>query len=107
MNLVGGGYRYTLCRLYHSSDRERLVYWYVVNKTYILLRSQKIIKLLHIAPEKNLQKVLKASTKINYISGDLNFLVADRKIDITDINFEDNYYNYPILQKAYHKIKGR
>ena len=53
--------------------------------------SQKTIKLLHIAPEKKLKKALKTSSKIKYINGDLNPLVADRKIDITDINFEDNF----------------
>jgi len=48
-----------------------------------------MIRLLHIAPEKNLQKVFKAFSKIKYISGDLNPLVADRKIDITNINFKN------------------
>jgi len=55
-----------------------------------------MIRLLHIAPEKNLQKALKAFSKIKYISGDLNPLVADRKIDITDINFKDNYFDFII-----------
>lgn len=65
------------------------------NKTNIL-HFQKTIKLLHIALEKNLQKVLKASSKIKYIRGDLNPLVADRKIDITDINFRNDYFNFII-----------
>jgi len=30
------GYRYFLCPRCHSSDRERLVYWYIINKTNIL-----------------------------------------------------------------------
>jgi hypothetical protein len=70
-SIIGGGYRYAVCPKCNSTDRERLVYWYIVNKTNIL-HSQKMIKLLHIAPEKNLQKVLKAFCKIKYISGDLN-----------------------------------
>jgi len=98
-----GGYRYSLCPRCHSSDRERLVYWYIVNKTNIL-HSQKIIKLLHIAPEKNLQKVLKVFSKIKYISGDLNPLVADRKIDITDINFEDDYFDFIICNHVLEHI---
>jgi len=103
INLIGGGLRYSLCPRCHSSDRERLVYWYIVNKTNIL-HSQKTIKLLHIAPEKNLQKALKASTKIKYISGDLNPLVADRKIDITDINFEDDYFDFIICNVLEHIV---
>ena len=50
-NIVGGGYRFALCPGCHSTDRERLIYWYILNKTNIL-HSQKTIKLLHIAPEK-------------------------------------------------------
>jgi len=37
MNLMGGGYRYALCPRCHSTDRERLVYWYIVNKTNIFI----------------------------------------------------------------------
>jgi len=103
INLIGGGLRYSLCPRCHSSDRERLVYWYIVNKTNIL-HSQKMIRLLHIAPEKNLQKVLKTFGKIKYISGDLNPLVADRKIDITDINFENGYFDFIICNHVLEHI---
>ena len=104
MNLIGGGYRYSLCPRCHSTDRERLIYWYIVNKTNIL-NLDKTINLLHVAPERNLQKVLKASTKIKYISGDLNPLVADRKIDITDINFEDDYFDFIICNHVLEHIQ--
>jgi len=100
---LGGGYRYALCPRCYSTYRERLVYWHIVNKTNILY-SQKIIKLLHIAPEKNLQKVLKAFSKIKYISGDLNPLVADIEIDITDINFEDDYFDFIICNHVLEHI---
>jgi len=81
-----------------------LVYWYIVNKTNILY-SQKTIKLLHIAPEKNLQKALKAFSKFKYISGDLNPLVADRKIDVTDINFENDYFDFIICNHVLEHIQ--
>ena len=48
--------------------------------------------------------MLRASTKINYISGDLNPLVADRKIDITDINFENNYFDFIICNHVLEHI---
>jgi len=64
-----------------------------------------MIKLLHIAPEKNLQKALKAFSKIKYISGDLNPLVADRKIDITDINFENDYFDFIICNHVLEHIQ--
>lgn len=99
-----GGYRYALCPRCYSTDRERLVYWYITKKSNIL-NSSKNIRLLHIAPEKNLQKVLKASTKINYISGDLNPLVADRKIDITNINFENDYFDFIICNHVLEHVQ--
>jgi len=102
---LGGGYRYALCPRCHSTDRERLIYWYIVNKTSIL-HSQKMIKLLHIAPEKNLQKVLKASTKINYISGDLNPLVnCDIRLDIADMDFEDDYFDFIICNHVLEHVQ--
>jgi len=68
-----------------------LIYWYIVNKTNIL-HSQKTIKLLQVAPGKNLQKILKSFSHIKYIGGDLNPLVGcDIRLDITEMNFEDNF----------------
>ena len=69
------------------------------------MHSQKTITLLHIAPERNLQKVLKTSSQIKYINGDLNPLVADRKIDITDINFGDNYFDFIICNHVLEHIQ--
>ena len=66
MNLIGGGYRYSLCPRCHSTDRERLIYWYIVNKTNIL-NLDKTINLLHVAPERNLQKIKKSFSRIEYI----------------------------------------
>lgn len=99
-----GGYRYALCPRCHSTDRERLIYWYIINKTKILNPS-KNIRLLHVAPEKNLQKILKSFSHIKYISGDLNPLVADMKIDITNINFEDDYFDVIICNHVLEHVQ--
>lgn len=104
LSLIGGGYRYTLCPRCHSIDRERLIYWYIVHKTNIL-HSQKSIKLLHIAPERNLQKIFKINNKIKYINGDINPMVADRKIDITDINFENDCFDFIICNHVLEHIQ--
>jgi predicted SAM-dependent methyltransferase len=104
-NIVGGGYRYALCPRCLSTDRERLIYWYLINKTNIF-SSQKKIKLLHIAPEKNLKKAFRNSNKIQYIDGDLNPLTADKIIDITDINFKDNYFDFIICNHVLEHVKN-
>jgi len=98
-----GGHRYTLCPRCYSSDRERLVYRYITKKSNIL-NSSKNIRLLHVAPEKNLRKILKSFSRIKYISGDLNPLVADRKIDITNINFENDYLDFIICNHVLEHI---
>jgi len=49
--------------------------------------------------------VLKAFSKIKYISGDLNLLVADRKIDITDINFENDYFDFIICNHVLEHVQ--
>ncbi|MCG2686886.1 hypothetical protein L6278_01975, partial [Candidatus Parcubacteria bacterium] len=67
MNLIGGGYRYSLCPRCHSTDRERLIYWYIVNKTNIL-NLDKTINLLHVAPERNLRKMLKSFLILNILA---------------------------------------
>lgn len=103
-DIVGGGYRFALCPRCRSTDRERLIYWYIIHKTNIL-NSSKSIKLLHIAPERNLQKVFRASSKMEYINGDLNPLIAEEVIDITDINFENNYFDFIICNHVLEHVK--
>jgi len=64
-----------------------------------------MIRLLHIAPEKNLPKALKAFSKIKYISGDLNPLMScDIRLDITDINFKDDYFDFIICNHVLEHI---
>jgi len=105
MNLVGGGYRYCLCPRCYSTDRERLIYWYIVNKTNIL-NLDKTINLLHVAPERNLQKILKSFSNIEYVSGDLNPLVnCDVILDITDIKFKDNFFDVIICNHVLEHVK--
>jgi len=91
LNLIGGGYRLTLCPFCFSADRERLVYYYLKNKTDIFEPERKF-KLLHIAPGERLKKVLKSSS-IEYVSGDIESSLADIKIDITDIKFDNNCFD--------------
>lgn len=49
--------------------------------------------------------MLEASSKIKYINSDLNPLVADRKIDITDINFGNDYFDFIICNHVLEHIR--
>jgi len=65
-----------------------------------------MIKLLHIAPEKSLQKILKSFSHIKYISGYLNPLMnCDIRLDITDMNFKDNFFDVIICNHVLEHIR--
>lgn len=82
-----------------------MIYWYITKKSNIL-HSQKTIKLLYVAPEKNLQKVLKSFSHIEYISGDLNpSMNCDIILDITEMNFEDNFFDIIICNHVLEHVK--
>jgi|SRR3989338_1581152 len=93
LQIVGGGHRENAkCLWCHSSDRERLMYYYIKERTDLLLGKKK---LLHIAPEKNIGRILQKCLGQNFISGDIN---PDRDlvkeyIDIRDICYSDNSFD--------------
>lgn len=76
-----------------SLERTRLLLFYLQNETNLFTREST---LLHIAPEDSLKKIFKKSKNINYINGDLNPNYADEIIDITDIKYPDNYFDFII-----------
>ena len=83
-----------------------MIYWYIINKTKILNSSENT-RLLHVAPEKNLRKILKSFSNIKYISGDLNPLIdCGIRLDITDMNFEDNLFDVIICSHVLEHIVG-
>lgn len=75
------------------------------SKVVLLVIGIESIKLLHITPERNLHRVFKANNKIKYFNGDLNPLMAEKVIDITDINFENNYFNFIICNHDLEHVK--
>jgi len=63
------------------------------------------ILLLTRASKKNLQKILKSFLHIEYISGDLNLLMnCNIRLDITDMNLEDNFFNVTICNHVLEHI---
>lgn len=100
--VVGGGYRQNVfCPVCKSFDRERLLYLFLKNKTNIF---QENIKILHVAPEKSLQKALIRHSNIDYISADLESSLAMVKMDITKINFGDETFDVIICNHVLEHI---
>ena len=91
-NIIGAGFRNNaVCPRCLSYDRERLIYLYL-NK-YKSFMFNKKIKLLHVAPEKNLSKLFSSYVNIDYISADLNHPSALVKMDITSIKYCENTFD--------------
>lgn len=94
--VIGAGRRNGGCYKCNSSDRVRLLYTYLRDKIN-LFKGSKDVKILHIAPEENISKVLLDSGFKHYICGDLftegyNYPDHVQNIDVTSIPFEDNYF---------------
>ena len=90
-HVVGGGIRdNAFCPRCLSYDRERLVYLYLKNETDLLRRPAKV---LHVAPERQLLKVLRRHPDFNVTTGDLFSKAVDVKLDVTAIQFGDNTFD--------------
>ncbi|MDO8670009.1 MAG: methyltransferase domain-containing protein [Dehalococcoidia bacterium] len=89
-NIAGGAFEFALCPRCHSSFRERLMYLYLKNRTTMFQEAHRV---LHIAPERNLQKALRELSNLSYVSADLDSPLAAVKIDITNIAYGDNVFD--------------
>jgi len=95
--VVGAGLRNGGCYKCNSSDRERLIYTYLVNKIG-LLNQPKNIRILHLAPEKNLSRILNNHGFKNYVCGDLftegyTYPEYVQNMNVLNIPLENNYFD--------------
>jgi predicted SAM-dependent methyltransferase len=88
--IVGGGYRLAMCPVCESSDRVRLLYIFLKNRTQIFT---KHIKLIHIAPEPPLEFIFKNHKNIDYLTADLDPEAVMKQMDITNIQFSDQTFD--------------
>lgn len=81
--VIGGGYRENaVCPVCRSTDRERLLYLYLLNKTSFFTEKAKV---LHVAPERELSRVIKTCSNIDYLTADISGNKVMEKMDITEI----------------------
>lgn len=78
------------CPRCESFSRQRVMWLYLKNKTNLF---SKKLRFLHIAPESCFQVNFKKMTNLHYISADLSSPLAQVKMDITKIPYEDNYFD--------------
>jgi SAM-dependent methyltransferase len=89
--VVGASYHPdVVCPRCLSNERERLLYLYLKNRTSLFTDR---LRLLHIAPEPNLKKVLQSCPGIQYISADLADPLAMMNMDITRVPFRGDVFD--------------
>lgn len=79
-----------LCPDSLSLERHRLMWLYLKDKTNFFTQPQK---LLHIAPELCFIKKFKSMENLDYTTADLESPLADVKMDVHHIPFDDNTFN--------------
>jgi len=100
--VIGGGYRLNaLCPVCNSLDRERLLYLYLLNKTNFFTEE---LKLLHIAPEVGLSRVIKKHSNLDYLTSDINSNAVMVKMDITGIDLPDDSFDVIICNHVLEHI---
>ena len=73
-----------------SLERHRLMWLFLKNKTDFFTSRAKM---LHVAPEQCFYKLFRKMDNLEYITADLNSPLADVKMDLHDIPFEDNEFD--------------
>jgi len=79
-----------LCPNCLSLERHRLIWYYLNHHTQILTQPTK---LLHIAPEQCFYKKFKSLPNLKYVTADLESPLAEVKMDIQAMPFEDNTFD--------------
>lgn len=92
----GGGKvlrRNAACPICNSYERERMIY--TIWKERNIFDSNRKIKMLHIAPEKQFVDKFRDMENVEYYACDINMDMygVEYQVDVTDISFEDNMFD--------------
>ncbi len=84
-----------------SLERNRLIFLYLKQKSVFNTKNQRI---LHVAPNKMLQKKLSKLGNLEYISINITPELAMYKMDLTNLTFENNYFDIIICSHVLEHI---
>ena len=84
-----------------SMERHRLLWLYLQQRTDVQTRRYRV---LHMAPEASIQRILRRLPNIEYISADLDSWRADVHCDIQDLPFPDESFDIVICNHVLEHI---
>lgn len=101
--VIGGGCRKkVVCPRCGANDRNRWVDYCLEHYTDIYDIDKKV---LHIAPEKSIERKMRETGFHGYITGDICPGVADDVVDITHMSYEDGSFDYLIINHVMEHVK--
>lgn len=94
-HVVGGGnpMKEGICPFCSSVDRERHVLLFLKTRTLVFAQP---VRMLHVAPERSLQRIFRRCKNIQYVSADLRSRLACVRTDITALSFADESFDVVI-----------
>lgn len=102
-HIIGGGKRHNAkCPNCKSLDRYR--WTYLVLKEHTKIFNSKC-KVLHFAPERAISDKIRQNKECDYITGDYVQGRAEYVVDATNIQFEDDSFDYIIMNHVMEHIK--
>ena len=109
--IIGGGRRINmLCPYCLSTDRDRLIYFYLITRKEFL---KKQLTLLHVSPESSVKSFLAKFPNINYYSGDkfeeryqgFYYDKTTLNLDLTNLQFPNDNFDIIICNHVLEHIK--
>lgn len=102
LKVIGGGYRENvICPYCNCMDRSRWVYWVLKEQTKIFEGGT----VLHFAPEKMIRKKFEKNNQCDYYAGDLVLKLGVHKIDVTNIPFSDEFFDYILINHVLEHVE--
>lgn len=102
--IIGGGKRKnSRCPICGTIDRHRWLNWLLSNKTGIY---NDPCRVLHFAPEKILRRFITLNSQCDYYPGDINMKNGLHRIDVTNIQFKDNFFDYIIINHVLEHVQN-
>jgi len=100
--IIGGGPSSdAICPYCGSFERERHIYLYLKQMTRVF---QSQMRILHLAPERHLERILLKQKNIQYIRGDLNPRGTQLRVDLTAMEFPDRSFDVVICNHVLEHI---